>query len=166
MKMMKIWMSDYIQFCNENNYEIIIKIHPMYINSNNEISENKINIITKKCSKNKYFITYDFDIYDLIVVSDLVITDYSNVGIEAVLLKKPLLTVNFNENPWDYLKLEETGASIEVKKIDKLKELSQKILDEKINKNENFQTIIENYNYKNDGKASERIFYKLTQQND
>lgn len=159
------WMSDYIQFCNENNYEIIIKIHPMYISSNNEISENKIKIINKKCSKNKYFVTYDFDIYDLIASSDLVITDYSNVGIESVLLKKPLLTVNFNQNPWDYLKLKETGASIEIKKIGELKQLSKNILEKKINLNKNFESIIENYNYRNDGKASERIFEQLTSKN-
>jgi hypothetical protein len=156
------WMSEYIQFCNSNNYEIIIKIHPLYITSNNELSEKKIRRIKKKCVNNKYFITYDFDIYDLISVSDIVITDYSNVGIEAILLKKPLLTVNFNQNPWNYLKLEETGAAIEIKKLEELKKKSQDILEKKLFTNKNLETIIENYNFKNDGKASDRIFKQLT----
>lgn len=155
------WMSEYIQFCNENNYEIIIKIHPMYFTSHNELSEKKIAIIKKKCFNNKYFITYDFDIYDLITSSDLVITDFSNVGIEAVLLKKPLLTVNFNVNPWNYIKLKETGAAIEIDNIEKLKEISKDILENKLHINKKFDSIIENYNYKNDGNASERIFQKL-----
>lgn len=155
------WMSEYIQFCNENNYEIIIKIHPMYLTSNNELSEKKITIIKKKCYNNKYFITYDFGIYDLITSSDLVITDFSNVGIEAVLLKKPLLTVNFNLNPLDYIKLKETGAAIEIDDIEKLKEITKSILENKLYINKRFDSIIENYNYKNDGTASERIFQKL-----
>ena len=110
----EIWMSDFIQFCNKNNFEIIIKIHPMYVTSNNELSQSKINTIKKKCLKNNFLITYDFDIYDLIVASDLVITDFSNVGIEAILIKKPLLTVDFNKNPWNYLQLNETGAAISI----------------------------------------------------
>jgi UDP-N-acetylglucosamine 2-epimerase len=161
----EIWMSDFIQFCNKNNYEIIIKIHPMYITSNNELSQNKINMIKKKCSKNNFLITYDFDIYNLIVASDLIITDFSNVGIEAILLKKSLLTVDFNENPWNYLQLNETGAAINIKNIQELKEISKNILEGKKIFKEKLDNIIDNYNFKNDGNASERIFKELKSNN-
>ena len=156
------WMSDFIKFCNDNNFEIIIKIHPMYKVTNNELSTNKIELIKKLCARNKFWITYDFDIYSLLSASDLVITDFSNVGIEAKLLGKPVIAANFSSPAWDYLQLEETGAAIMVKNTEELEKISKKILEKGLEYNQKeIEAIVNNYNFKNDGNASERIFKSL-----
>lgn len=156
------WMSDFIKFCNDNNFEIIIKIHPMYKMTNTELSTNKIESIKKLCTRNKFWITYDFDIYSLLSASDLVITDFSTAGIEAKLLGKPVISANFSSTPWNYLQLEETGAAITIKNIEELEKVSKKILEKGLEHNQKeIEATVNNYNFKNDGKASERIFKSL-----
>lgn len=165
----EVWMSDLIKFCSANDFELIIKIHPMYKFADNELSESKINAISKSCQKLKYLITYDIDIYVLLSGADLVITDFSNVGIEAVLLEKPLLIINFTNNTWQYLRLDKYGASIYIDGYWKLEKTLIEILKEgkhlfELEKGR--ERIIEQYNFGNDGKASERLFNLLTKDNE
>jgi len=156
------WMSDFIKFCNDNDFEIIIKIHPMYKLTNIELSTKKIESLKKLCTRNKFWITYDFDFYSLLSASDLVITDFSTAGIEAKLLGKPVISTNFSSSPWNYLQLEETGTVITVKNIEELEKVSKKILEKGLEYNQKeLETIVNNYNFKNDGNASERIFKSL-----
>lgn len=160
------WMSEFIKFCNDNNYEIIIKIHPMYKATNTELDINKIESIKRLCAGNKFWITHDTDIYSLLSASDLIITDYSNVGVEGKILGKPIITINFVPTPWNYLQLEETGAALAVKNIDDLKTITKKTLKSDYEcRKEEFDFIVSKYNYKNDGRASERIINFLLDRN-
>lgn len=155
------WMANTIKFCNKNNFEIVIKIHPIYKVLSVE-SESKIKYIENNCKDQKYLITHDLDLPTLLSSADVIISDYSNVGAEAILLEKPLLTFNFmKENFSNVQRYHEFGASIYIENYDKMEKTIIEILNE--NKHlgelkEGRQKIIDMYNYYNDGNASQRIF--------
>ena len=129
-----VWMSDLIKFCNKNNFEIVIKIHPAYKLEHDARSKNMINTIKKLCKNFRYFVTYDeIELNPLLSGADLVITEYSNVGIDAIVLEKPLITVNFlNENFDQYVRFHEFGASIYIDEYSKLEKVVPEILNQNI----------------------------------
>lgn len=160
------WISDFIRFCNKNNFEVILKIHPTYKVASQNVSEQKIKLISKQCYEMKYLITYDADLPTLLSASDLVITDWSSVGLEAVLLDKPMLQVSFTDEEINkYVRYFDFEASIYINEYDELEKKSAEILlDEKhLDKlSIGRQKVIEQYNFRNDGKAAQRIYQILT----
>ena len=160
------WISKFIKFCNKNDFEIVIKIHPRY-KRNLEESENKIQFIKKACQNEKFHLTYDVDLSLLLSGSDVVISDYSNVGVEAILLNRSVVNVNFiKEELSKAQNYHEYGAVLYVEEYDKLENLITGILHkneyiEELKKGR--QKIIDMYNFNNDGNATQRIFDLLTQ---
>jgi len=160
------WISKFIKFCNKNDFEIVIKIHPRYKRGFEE-SENKIQFIKNTCQNEKFHLTYDIDLNLLLSGSDVVISDYSNVGVEGILLNRPVVNVNFiKEDLSKAQNYHEYGAVLYVEEYDKLENLITGILL----KNEYIEElkkgrykIIDMYNYNNDGNATQRIFDILTQ---
>jgi hypothetical protein len=163
------WMSNLIKFSNRNNFEVIIKIHPMYKTKSHSLSEEKISLIQKKCKENNFLITYDEDLYKLISASDIVlIQESSTVGVDVSLADKPFLVINFYDSDMGFeTRFSEIGAALY---LDNYIKLEQKILDIlndgkylnelKIGRDK----ICEMYNYKNDGNAADRIFNMLIRQ--
>ena len=160
------WISDFIKFCNKNNFEIIIKIHPTYKVASQNVSEKKIELISSKCEKMKYMITNDLELSTLLSASDVVLTDWSSVGLEAILLDKPLLQVNFtNEEIETYVRYFDFGASIHITNYKELENITNQILIEEKNLEQlklGRKKITEQYNFRNDGKAAQRIYEILT----
>lgn len=159
----EMWMTDLIKFCNKNHIFVIIKIHPKYETASHELSEEKIKKIENKCSGFNYLISYNLDLPELLCASDIIITDYSNVGIDAIIMNKPLITVNLMKENWENYpqRMDRFGASIYVEEYKKLEEFIIGILENQEmsqNLKDNRKKIIERYNFYNDGKASERIF--------
>ena len=160
------WMANLIKFCNLKGYEIVIKIHPLYKTGGHEMSETKIKKIKNVCQGLKFLIAYDIDLSTLLAASDLVITEYSNIGVETILLEKPLLTVNFLKESFEfYLNFHEYSASIYIEDYSKLEKVILEIFEknshlEKLN--EGRKGLIERLNFQNDGKASSRIINYLT----
>jgi len=155
------WMSDFLHFANKNCLQVIIKIHPRYRN-NSVDSQNKIKFIKTKCKDQDFQITIDIDLSLLISAADIVISDYSNVGVEGVLLKKPVINVNFTKedlkNAQNYHKL---GAVLYTESYDELEEMIKDLINDNKHINElkkNRESMVERYNSKNDGLASDRIF--------
>ena len=156
------WMSKFIKFCNENNFEIIIKIHPIYKSNTRKYSDENIKRISEQCSSKNYKITYETETTSLLSAAKLVITDFSNVGIEAILLDKPVLTINFSNDSFKHvLRYHEYNSSIYLETYSDLENIVKEIIIE--NKHlkyleEGREKIIDMVNYKNDGNAAERIF--------
>jgi len=161
----ELWMSNFIKYCNDNHFEIIIKIHPVYKSAARQLSEIKLDKISKNCKNMKYVISYDLDVPTLLSAAELIITDFSNVGIEAILLDRPLLTVNFSNESFEYvLRYHEYGSSLYIEKYQDLEKITKEIIIEKKYLRElsnGRRKIIELVNYKNDGKAGERILNSL-----
>lgn len=160
------WMSDFIEFCNLNKWEIVIKIHPMYKYMLQKESEEKINNIKNRCKNLKYFITYDIDLYTLLSAADLVITEYSTVGAEAILLDKPVITVNFNKESHEHEQsYSEYGAALDFETYSQMEEAVKEMIDgekylDQLKKGR--KKVAYRYNYHNDGKATERIYDLIT----
>lgn len=167
----EIWMSNLIKFCNSNNIEIMIKIHPTYKSPGwFEESESKVRTISERCKDLKYLILYDADLKILLSGSDLVITEYSNVGAEAILMDKPLLVVNFIKERLANKDFEIfSDASIYLEEYDKMESLILDMLFQ--NKymqelKEGRKKINDRWNIYNDGKATERVFNLLLGKNE
>ena len=115
----------------------------------------------------KFHITHDADSSMLISASDLIITDYSNVGVEAILLNKPIITVNFaKEDINNVQRYHEHNAAIYVDEYDEMEEVVMKILSGKdilAILQEGRNRLIPRYNFHNDGKATLRVIDLLLQ---
>jgi hypothetical protein len=162
----EIWISNFIKYCNKNNFQIIIKLHPVYKIDLREFSDRKIRKISENCSNNQYTILYDADLFKLLSAADVVITDFSNIGIDTILLERPLLTVNFsNENFENIMQYDKYDSSINIQIYLDLEKIVKEILIEQKHLEKlsiGRKKIIELINYKNDGKAAERIFKSIT----
>ncbi len=162
----EIWMSNLIKFCNDNNIEIVIKVHPFYKIIFQDVHKQKIHEIKKSCKKQKYLITYDIEPSILLSASDLVVSDFTNLGIEAILLEKPLITVNFTKDPIEKLRSNfPYESSVYTSDYKLLEKYILEILKEKkhIDKmRQKWTESIKKFNLFNDGQAAQRIFELMT----
>lgn len=164
-----VWMSNLIKFCNNHDYQIIIKVHPIHETTEKSVHDYMVGKIKKACSELKFLIVSDIESSLILPAADLVITDHTNFGIEAALLKKPWLTVNFEGESSDFLfQIFDYSHSIYIEKYEELEKYIVEILEQ--NKHQNFfdakyNELVNKFNYKNDGNASQRIFELLTQKN-
>ena len=165
----EIWLSNLIKFCNENKFGIIIKIHPAYKIANHEESELKIKFIKKSCRNYNFLITYDENIYELISACDILVTEFSTVGVEAVLLGRPVVIINFlKEDSEEFVeRLDKFNASFYIEDYGSLENIIKEILEnnkilEKLRDGQN--KVCELYNHSNDGKALERIISYLIEE--
>lgn len=125
-------------------HQLIIKLHP---NENTGMFQRALE------RSNADAMIIKTDLHDLIIASDLVITEYSTVGLEAILLDKPLMTINLTGGP-DIAPYAETKAALGV--------YDEKHIETSIKEclcNEELLASLGKgrANYNNDGKATERI---------
>jgi len=71
-----------------SEFFLIIKMHP------NEEDESIYQKIAEKFDNTSYLILKDANLYELIHVSDLVIISYSTVGLETMIMSKPVISLN------------------------------------------------------------------------
>ena len=159
----EIWISKFIKFCNLKNFNLIIKVHPIYLTTQNHIHKKIVDEIQKKCSELKYTINIEMNASTLVSAADLVITDQTNLGIEAGLLGKPWLTVNFQNENKDFLfkTSEQMKHSIYLSNYSDLEIKSLEILHE--HKYEklfliNQQEMIEKFNFIKEVNSRQKIF--------
>lgn len=114
-------------------YKIIVRPHPQYIQRNQEIIDKLINKYKDKFNDNFYF-ELDFSDNKNIYSSDLVITDWSGIGMEySLATTKPTLYINtkmkiinsdykkINIEPIDITIRNKIGKSIEKQEIKDIK---------------------------------------------
>lgn len=87
VKARSIWGAGYNNdkieaFLKENNILVIAKLHPWQNRS--AIMDYSHNVIPYKAD-------FSFSFYDLMIASDAMITDYSSIGLDYLLLNKPLI---------------------------------------------------------------------------
>lgn len=107
--------------------------------------------------------SYD-DINDLYIASDMLITDYSSVFFDYANLKKPIIFYMYdlkeyaNELRGFYISLDELPGAIVEQEKDLIKEI-KKCDKWKIDKK--YIDFSKKYNFKDDGKASERVIRRI-----
>lgn len=131
-----------------DDWIILIKMHPKYP------AENIVE--TKYCLD----MTHYYDISELYMVSDLLITDYSSTVVEYALLQKPVILFAYDLNQYDrgfYRNYEETAPG----EIAHNRQELMHILAKKRDNLEKRQTFVKlQYDYV-DGKSVERIIHIL-----
>ncbi len=132
--------------------QLVIKTHP------SEYSTKKYLEMAKKQGLDDVIVTGKY-LHPLLNRCDILVTSSSTVGMEAMILDKPVITVNFTDIP-DLMPYAEEGAAIGVyKKEDLMKAVKSLFYDKKardklIKKGKEF---IYKRCYKIDGKASQRV---------
>jgi len=132
------------------DHTLVIKLHPSEdVDNYRYATEDPDNVIFVK----------DIGLTELINRSDMVITDISTIGLEAIMLGMPVITLNYTDKK-DAMPYASSGAAIGVYKPDDLKEAIDKILhdeDTQRTLEESRKQFLQDYLYKLDGRSSERV---------
>lgn len=130
--------------------QLIIKPHP------SDNSERFMDLLGKL---NSGAIVVTKDLYELLSACDILLTTWSTVGLEAMILDKPIIIINLMNRP-DQISYVESGAAIEVKRMDGIAQAIKMVLYDpktierlKINREKYIRYHVNN----SDGKASERV---------
>jgi CDP-ribitol ribitolphosphotransferase / teichoic acid ribitol-phosphate polymerase len=127
--------------CDKTNYLLLIKFHPLM----NKELKNEYNTIAKE---NASILIYDdYDITNLLKISDLLISDTSSVIYEFSLLNKPVITFN------NIAKIKYWEDSKKHKELKSLIEINLK--NDFFSKER--ETLIQNYHPNNDGRSALRM---------
>jgi len=79
------------KWLRDNNYVLLSKLHPM---EENLVSGKSINVGERmKLIDSRWLTNIDKDLYKLLSISDMLITDYSSVYFDYLLLDKPLIFI-------------------------------------------------------------------------
>lgn len=134
--------------------EIIIKLHPVekHIAEYRALAERKnwknITITQERGSE---------VLYRLINDSDLVINSYSTVALEAMILGRPILTINIGPNLVPNVNESIFAGGIHVTMNDDIVSAGQKALQDSVVWKKKRKEIVQRFCYKVDGKANERL---------
>jgi len=114
-----------------SDYHTILKLHPQ--------DKTSISRLAKKYANNKNVtISSDIDIYKCLALSDIVISKYSTVVLEAIMLKKFVILTNFEDasfykNAVKYKVAHFAYETNDIKKLIKNKDNLMKNYDQKLN---------------------------------
>lgn len=132
-------------------YDIIVKPHPYD-------DEKEVLKVLKQYPNNLKVMKRNSNIYELLALSDYVVTTASSVGFEAMLMKKPLFIYNPTGKKPSGLPYLASGACIAVNKFKHiakhLKEINS--VTKRAKRNKFIKTM-----HRNDGKATERVVIEI-----
>ena len=164
------WIKELITFANDKELKVYLKLHPMYEGKESEalMVQEKIEEIKSQCCESDFEISYKGNLEEILSETKMLITEYSTVGVEASLMDIPIINANMN-NELDYHKLpyNKHGIALYATNFSELCDAINKIITEQITNDrmtEARKKFNMSYNYKNDGKATERIFEILNNQ--
>jgi len=134
---------------NNNEVQLIYQVHPSQKMA-------FIRALLRDIPSNNYVVCKYKDTEELIKSSDAMITFFSTTAIDAILLKKPLLLINLSEDK-DFLPLPKMGVAIGVYDAKDISLSIENLLTGSPFENESYDRAIKYLNYKNDGKALQRV---------
>ena len=142
----KIFSEIFFRAAKKAGSQIVVKLHPR--EKEKGVYENESKIVGRRV------IFTDYDISKLIYISDAVVSTFSSVNLEAVLLGRPSIILD----PFRlYRKINLFGAVYCACSEGDLNNIFKKIPDKIKNRNISRKRFIHNLYYKLDGKACERI---------
>lgn len=134
-----------------NDIDFIVKLHP----------RESVDIYQQVLKEvNKHFPIYQ-DItlyYELINISDIVMTCLSTTALEAIIFKKPVIILNFFNGKKEYIPYVSEGVAYEAKNEEELRNLLKEILlKKKYISPLKYDKFVKKHVYALDGKATDRI---------
>ena len=153
---MNCFMLDFIKSAKYfPEYSFILKLHPC----ENIATESLFKV--HRTSRSNIIAVRNFDIFELLAISDLVIISSSTTGLETNLLKRPVIMYKINQRDYSFAPFEEYGAAVTVRSYEELIDAIRKIFDDgDYYKNHlfvNSQRFINDYLSNRDSSASENI---------
>lgn len=133
--------------------QFIIKPHPSEFPANLYIK-----MLKEKVLENA-IIAEDVDLYELLNAADCVLTSFSATGLEAMMLDKPVISINLTGEP-DRMPYAESGAALGVYHEDELAPaIMNALTDDDVRDKLKMgrESFVERYNYRMDGRAAERV---------
>ncbi len=132
------------------DFQLVIKMHPTERGINTELIDkfDEDVIVIKK-----------FDIYEILNACDVMLTAFSTTALEAMMLGKPVITINFTGKP-DVMPYVQSGAAIGVYQREKLSLAIKSIFEDEHIRKElevNSKEFVHQHAYKIDGKSTKRI---------
>ena len=144
-----------------DNTRLVIKLHPT-----ESLEQYNGMFSDLDWTHHQPIIMKDIDLYSLLAVSDLLITGFSNVALEAALLDKPVLTINLTGEP-DPLPFVRDGIALGAYSEVEIKQQFDRIICDDTSTREQLQARRHQYMKRNpqllDGKAVDRIIEMLRQ---
>lgn len=123
------------------NIFMILKHHPLEF----KYPTPPYNLLIKSIKDRVLECTNENKLYDILSISDLVITHSSTVGLEAILFKKPVLYMNFGEVP-NIMEYPKVNAAVEINDPkDSEFYLNKMLFDKKFIASFNYEKIVQNW---------------------
>ena len=150
-----------VTLCNASDANIALAVRP-----HPTIGRQLYADVLETAPKDRVAIVTKGTVHEAIAAADVVITDYSTVGAEAVLLKRPLLVVNMTGAPFPANNYADLGVAVEARRPGEVPALLRRLLDEGCywpDAEEKLARFTEAYNWGGDGHASRRFLERLEQ---
>ena len=106
----------------------------------------------------------DTTVHEALIAADVVITDFSTVGADAVLVKRPLLVINTTGGPFPSNNYADLGVAVEARKLEDVVPHLQRLLDagnDWPGAAAKIKAFTHAYNWGGDGLASLRLIERL-----
>jgi CDP-Glycerol:Poly(glycerophosphate) glycerophosphotransferase len=147
--------------CNDPaaNATLIVRPHPT-------IGRQSYADVLARSSAGTASIVSEGTVQQAISAADVVITDFSTVGAEAVLLTRPLLVINCTGAPFPANNYAALGVAAEANAVDQVVPQLRRLLAEGNywpDAASHLRQFIDAYNWGNDGKASSRFLARLAE---
>jgi CDP-glycerol glycerophosphotransferase (TagB/SpsB family) len=143
-----LWeLKDYPDIC------IVLKLHP-FAHSVERYKE-----LASRLKARNFRMVQNVNMLDLLELTDILVTVTSTVAFEAILLKKPVIRVDFFKDSDFYLDYVAKGAMLMLERQEEIAPTVRSILDDdslKRRLNRNAEKILDYYLYKRDGQVSQR----------
>ncbi len=140
------------------NYQFVIKLHPI------DIFEDYKKVLSDIDANHKILLYKEIDLYRLISISDIVMTVNSTVALEAMIINKPVIIIDFYNQSSD-MPYVTSGAVSVVCSPKSLTDQIKRLSDEK-ERNIALKlqdAFIYEHAYKTDGRASQRVVDLIVQ---
>jgi len=122
----KVAFDIYSAIQSMRDVHIVTKLHP---GEKNDFTYYKEIALEAGLQETDFTIAYDQELYKLISISEIIITHYSTVGVEAIYFNKPLIV--YDPLKQDVLNFHSEGVAFQATNIDELIIIISDILDQK-----------------------------------
>lgn len=148
------------EYAQQKNWNFIVKKHPSEVDTN--IEEELKNFGYDKA---KVFEHKDLNLYQAILFSDIITTQFSGISVEAMYLNKSTIFYNLSDDQSfvDQIVMKDEKFIYSVSNNAEFESAINHILNNKEEEFSEIQKSTEKYLYKTDRKASERLLHIVTQ---
>jgi dTDP-glucose pyrophosphorylase/CBS domain-containing protein len=152
-----------VEFCSASNGRVVLIIRPHHSIGRNKY-DMALSAIPEALKDGIVTISSEGSAQVSIAASDVVITDFSTIGAEAVLIGRPLLAVNTSGAPFAANNYADLGVAVQASSLDEIGPLLQRLLAEGAfwpNAGESLKKFTDAYNWGSDGQAGRRLLTAL-----